>query len=45
MGNFLIGAMVGGTVGVFTMAMCISAKRADEHIEKSEMTYDNKKHL
>ena len=33
MGNFLIGAMLGGTVGVFTMAMCISAKRADENIE------------
>ena len=32
--NFLLGAVFGGTVGVFTMAMCIAAKKADEHNEK-----------
>lgn len=32
--GFITGMLFGGTVGVFTMAMCIAAKDADKHIEK-----------
>lgn len=30
---FLAGLMLGGTVGVFTMSLCVVAGRADEALE------------
>ncbi|MDE5764720.1 MAG: DUF3789 domain-containing protein [Ruminococcus sp.] len=28
--GFILGSMVGGTVGVFTMCMCVAAKESDK---------------
>lgn len=35
--GFILGSLFGGTVGVFTMALCNAAKRADEALEKSKI--------
>ena len=31
--NFILGTLFGGTIGVFAMALCIAAKRADDELE------------
>ncbi len=31
--NFILGSLFGGTVGVFTMAIFISSKKADDKFE------------
>lgn len=31
--GFMIGFIVGGAVGVFTMCCCVAAKEADKHID------------
>lgn len=35
--GFILGSLFGGTVGVFTMALCSAAKRADEDLEKNKI--------
>lgn len=35
--GFILGSLFGGTVDVFTMALCNAAKKADEDMEKSEI--------
>lgn len=35
--GFILGSLFGGTVGVFTMALCSAAKRADEDLKKSKI--------
>lgn len=34
--NFLLGSFFGGTVGVFTMCLCVSAKEADKFMGSDE---------
>ena len=31
--NFIIGMMVGGTIGCFATALCVAAKRGDENVQ------------
>ena len=33
--GFVIGLLVGGTAGVFTMCLCTTAKQADENMSNS----------
>lgn len=34
--GFVIGPLVGGTAGVFTMCLCTTAKQADENMSNSD---------
>lgn len=34
--GFIIGCVVGGTVGVVAMSCCITAKEADRHIDYTD---------
>jgi len=34
--SFIIGCIVGGAVGVFTMCCCIAGKEADRHIDSDK---------
>ena len=34
--GFIIGCIVGGTVGVFAMCCCIAGKEADKHIDYTD---------
>ena len=34
--GFVIGLLVGGTAGVFTMCLCTAAKQADENMSNSD---------